>query len=157
MKTNCFFLLFTITLLVGCSSEPKEFSYTFIMESVEVYKQSLTIDQSKQYTIEQQEIYFNLRANRYNPVINNGVLNDDDFNEFKKLLTASKLHKMKDSYGFDKEKDQALHDVIYYIIYNADKKEKSITVRLDNTSRYPASFTKLIDFTNQFISKNKGS
>ena len=150
-------LFFITTLLTGCSSEPKEFSYTFTMESVDAYKISLTIDHNKQYTIEEQQVFFDRRSNSYNPIIKKGVLNEDDFIKFNKLLSSCNLYKMKDSYGFEDEKDQALHDVLYYIIYKADNKEKYITIRLDKSTKFPASFTQLIDFTNNFMNKNKGS
>ena len=158
MKKKYLLLFIIIAIFTGCNSEPKEFSYTFIMESVNAsYKITLTIDHNKQYFVEEKQIFFYRKSNQFDPIIKKGIINDEEFNEFKKLLTAGNLYKMKDSYGFENEKDQALHDVLYYIIYTADKKEKSITIRLDDSTQFPASFTKLIDFTNQFISKNKGS
>ena len=151
-----YLLLFFITaLLNGCSPEPKEFSYTFTMESVDAYKISLTIDHNKQYTIEEQQVLFDRRSNSYNPKIKKGTINEEEFKQFIKLLTKSNLYNMKDSYGFEDEEDQALHDVLYYIIYKADNKEKYITIRLDKSTKFPASFTKLIEFTNQFANKNK--
>ena len=157
MRKKNLFLFIIIAIFTGCNSEPKEFSYTFTMESVDAYKISLTIDHNKQYTIEEQQMFFYNRSNSNNSKIKTGVINDEEFNEFKLLLSSCNLYKMKDSYGFEDEKDQALHDVLYYIIYKADNKEKFITVRLDKSTKFPASFIQLIDFTNNFMNKNKGS
>lgn len=155
MKINGLLLLFACILLVGCHSEPKEFTYTFTMESADAYKLSLTIDQNKRYTLQEQYIFFDRRANQANPKLKEGSLSEEEFSEFKKQLSESKLFNMQDSYGFDKEEDQAIHDVLYHIIYKADGKEKFISIQLDDSNQFPLAFVKLIEWTNSFISQYK--
>ena len=154
MKINLW-LFFACVLLTGCRSEPKEFSYTFIMESIDAYKLTLTIDHRRQFTIEEQNFFFDRHANHYNPVRKEGNMNKTDFKEFKKLLTNSNLFEMLDDYGFDVEEDQALHDIIYQIHYKTDGQDKFISIRLDDSTQFPGAFIKLIEYTNSFINKNK--
>lgn len=145
-----------LPLIMGCNPEPKNFSLTFTMESVDAYKLVFTTDQSGHYTIQEQYILFERRSNsNKRPEVKEGIMNEADIETLKKLIAQSKLFKMKEAYGFDKEEDQALNDVIYHIHYSADGKEKYISLRLDDSNQFPLPFAQLIEFLNLFINEHK--
>lgn len=156
MKASFVALLSFLLFLSGCKQTPEEFSYTFVMESAGAYKLTLTITSNKRYTIQEQYIYFEQNDKNYkSPDRKEGIMSDKELAGFGKRLKQSRLFEMKDSYGFNEEGNRPLDDVFYHIIYRTGEKEKSISVKWNNSIRYPVPFVRLIKYTNKFISKNK--
>ena len=152
MKTffkTTFLLLLTLVLLIRCGgSEPKHFSYTYVLESTRTYRLSLSIDSERHYVVEKQ----NIRFEQYEPYHAEGTLTDGEYARFNSLLAKSKLFDMNDSYGFEKEPDQPVADMIYQIACQADGREKFISIRHTETMTFSRHFTELLKYTNEFIS-----
>ncbi len=152
MKTffkTTFPLLLTVVLLTRCGgSEPKNFAYTYVLESTRTYRLFFSLDSEKHYVVEKQ----NIRFEQYEPYRAEGTLTDEEYARFKSLLAKSKLFDMNNSYGFEKEPDQPVADMIYQIAYQADGREKFITIRHEESMRFSRHFTELLKYTNEFIS-----
>ncbi len=152
MKTffkTIFPLLLTVVLLTRCGgSEPKNFAYTYVLESTRTYRLFFSLDSLGHYVVEKQ----NIRFEQYEPYRAEGTLTDEEYARFKALLAKSKLFDMNNSYGFEKEPDQPVADMIYQIAYQADGREKFITIRHEESMRFSRHFTELLKYTNEFIS-----
>ena len=98
MKTffkTTFLLLLTLVLLIRCGgSEPKHFSYTYVLESTRTYRLSLSIDSERHYVVEKQ----NIRFEQYEPYHAEGTLTDGEYARFKSLLAKSKLFDMNEKF-----------------------------------------------------------
>jgi len=158
MKINSIFIFFICLLFFGCNPEPATFIYTFTVESPEAYKLTLTINHDKQYTIQEQYIYFKHKSGNYKtPKQKEGLITDEEFTEIKQILAKSNLFKMEDSYSFDQEAELTSNDVIYNITYLADKKEKHISIKVNDSEQFPLPFIRLIEYTDKLINKYKES
>lgn len=117
---------------------------------------TLTVGETKCYNIQEQYIYFKHKSNNYkSPKLHEGVINDEEYAELKRLLAQSKLFKMEDSYGFDQGTDLTSDDVVYNISYLVDKKEKLISIKLNDSDQFALPFTQLIEYTDKLINKYK--
>ena len=148
MRTLSSKLLFLALLLTGCSSEPKDFTLTFTMESLQNYKYSIEIASDKSYHTQQQNLYLDAHANTQQINTFKGTLTDEQFDNLTKLIAASRLFNMKDTYGFDQEPDHldTFGNVISQLNYTEGKKVKNITIRLNSKDLFPKQFLELMNF-----------
>jgi len=139
-------LFFMTLLFVGCQTEPRDFTLSFTIESINTYKISMTINPDKSYHIQQQNMFLDAYAGKEQINTSQGTLTDEAYTELKELITASRLFKMKDSYGFDKKSDDsdALSEIIYQIGYTENRKTKNITMRHGAKDNYPQPFLQMI-------------
>ena len=137
-------LLLLVLLLPGCRTEPKDFTLSFSMESIDIYKFSIEISADKSYRIQQQNLYLDTQEIE----TARGLMTDEKFAELTKLIAGSRLFKLKDSYGFDKEPDELdpFSNVIYQLHYTEGRKVKNITMRPNATDLFPKKFLELIQF-----------
>ena len=155
MKTYPFHLLFLTLLLSGCHSEPKDFTLSFTLESLEIYKLSIEINPDKSYHIQQQNLYLDTHANTQQINTSQGLMTDEEYDELKELIAGSHLFKLKDSYGFDKEPDEnnPFANLTYQLTYTQGRKVKYITQRPNTTDQFPAKYIELIQFLIRYSSK----
>ena len=148
-------VLLLILFLTGCD-KPKEFTLIFTMESVNNYKISMELDKDKNYLIRQQFIFFDTYAGRERINTSEGRMTDEDYEQLSELVSSSRLFKMKDAYGFDREADEdSQHiDVIFQLIYAEGRKIKYISIRTNPADRFPESFLQLLTFLNNYVSDN---
>jgi hypothetical protein len=158
MKTILLNVVFLLFLLAGCrQSELKEFEFSFTIENISSYKITLDIDYEKNYSIQEQNIFFDLQEKRENIKTHTGKLTNDEWAEFKTLISRSRLFNMKDSYGFEHNPNPSdpLSNLIYQINYTVDGKTKYISIRPNDTNKYSGNFLKFITYLNKFISLHR--
>ena len=157
MKNFTIQFLFLTLLLTGCTSKPKDFALSFTLESIDVYKLSIEINPDKSYLIHQQNVYFDRFANQERINTSQGVMSDEEYAELKELIAGSRLFRMKDSYGFDKEPEvmNPFSDFIYQLRYTQGRKTKFITLRPNSNDKFPAQFNQLIQFLAQYTSNKQ--
>ena len=63
---------------------------------------------------------------------------------------------MKDSYGFEKDYNRDLGDIMYQISFNAGGKDKYISIRSTEYQPFSTQFVGLIGYINKFINSHKG-
>lgn len=161
MKTRISLLTILFVMLIclcGCESkkELKDFSFTYSMESVDNYKMVVTFDSKKNYKLEEYNYFFDNFAKKKEPHIKKGVLTDKELKKINALLVDSKLFEMKDSYGFEKEYDRSLGDIMYQISFSSEGKDKYISIRTTDDQKFSAGFIDLIGYINTFINAHKG-
>lgn len=141
-------ILFLALLITGCGTKSDDFTLSFTMESIDTYRLSIAISQNRTYIIQQQNLLFDAFAGKEQINTSQRTLNEEEFSELKSLIAASRLFKMKDSYGFNKEPDDSdpFSDMIYQINYTENHKTKNITIRVDSKDLYPEKFLQLIQF-----------
>lgn len=146
--------LFLLLLLAGCHTKPKEFTLSYIVESIGIYKFSIEIDKDKNYRIQQQNIFFDAIAKKEQINTSQGQMTDEEYDQLSKLIAGNRLFKMKDTYGFDQEtdSDDPLNNLVYQLIYTEGEKTKYISIRSNPTDRYPEVFLQLIRFLGTYIS-----
>lgn len=160
MKTRISLLTILSVMLIclsGCSNkkEFEEFSFTYSMESVDNYKMVITFDSDQNYKLEEYNYFFDNAANKRDPKISEGKLTDKEFEEIQKLLSKSKLFEMEDSYGFDKEYNRDLGDIMYQISFSTKDKDKFISIRTTENQQFSSGFISLIGYINTFINSHK--
>ena len=141
-------LLLPILLFSGCRTAPTDFTLSFTVESIGIYKLSIEINADKSYRTYQQNLYLDAHANTEQINTAQGIMTDEEFAELTKLIAGSRLFKLKDSYGFDKEPDELdpFSNVIYQLHYAEGRKVKNITMRPNATDLFPKQFLGLIQF-----------
>ncbi len=70
---------------------------------------------------------------------------------FTGLIAGSKLEKMDDAYGFDREGDDN-NVIVYMVELKQDEKSKFVSVNSGTDEHLPDGFNRLIAFTGEFIS-----
>jgi len=130
----------------GCKKELKDFSFSYTMESESNYKQTISIDSDKNYKVEVYDYYTFQRTRKYDPVIKEGKLTDEDFAEAKKLLENIDFFSMKDSYGFDREPDEAMGYLMYTIYMKTEGKDKFISIRNTKANELPKGYIPLVQY-----------
>jgi hypothetical protein len=155
MKVSTSYIVLLLLLLTGCRSEPKDFTLSFVMESIDNYKLSIETGNDKSYHIRQQNLYLDAHANQEHINTSQGRMTDEEFAELKELIAGSRLFKMKDSYGFGEDKDDIdpFSIIIYTLHYTEGSKEKFITLRFNAQDKYPEKFPELIRFLAQYASQ----
>jgi len=143
-----------VVLFAGCRKNLKEFSFSYSMESVENYKTVVSFDSKQTYKIETYNYYMDNHADKREPIIKEGTLTDEEYKTIKKLLTACNFSKMKDSYGFDKEPDESIGDIMYQIYFQTPEEGKFISIRSADSNKFPASFIELLKYINTFLSQH---
>lgn len=147
-----FTLMLVATLLLGsCKSELKEFSLSYSFESVDNYKVMITIDSNKKYKIEKFNYFMDNHEGTRRPFVAEGSLTDEEYTAIKAAIQDSGIFKMDDSYGFDKDADDSLGNIIYQISLDADGKQKYITFRENGNVLLPAPLIELTQRLNTFI------
>ena len=156
MKYFSTLLSFVILLFSGCHTKPKGFSLIYTMESVGNYKISIEIDKDKNFTVRQQNKFFDNLAGKERINTSEGLMTGAEHAELTELITQSRLFKMKDTYGFDQDVDldDPLGGLIYQLTFSEGKKTKYISIRTNQNDKFPQPFLDLISFLNSFISKN---
>jgi len=140
-----------VLLFTGCRKKLKDFSFSYSMESVNNYKVVVSFDSNKTYKMEKYNYFMDNHANTRKPVIKEGTLTDDEYKTIRNLLSKANLFKMKDSYGFEKEPDDVMGDIIYQIHFHTKGKDKYISMRHSEGIKYPSSFLNLLAYINTFI------
>ena len=143
-----------VILFTGCRKQLKDFSFSYSIESVGNYKQTVSFNSDKIYKIETHNYFMDNFAKRKAPVIVEGVMTEEEFKEARKRLQSINFYKMKDSYGFEKEVGD-LGNIMNQIYFSSKGKEKYISIRDTRFEELPKGYSKLIDFINHFISTHK--
>lgn len=161
MKTRISLLtILSLMLICLCACENKkelkDFSFTYSMESVDNYKMMVTFDSKKNYKLEEYNYFFDNFAKKKEPRIKEGTLTDKEFKQIQSLIVDSKLFEMKDSYGFEKDYNRDLGDIMYQISFNAGGKDKYISIRSTEYQPFSTQFVGLIGYINKFINSHKG-
>ena len=157
MKYTLASVLFLLLLLTGCQTKPKEFiTLSLSVETVGIYKFSIEINNDKTYQIRKQNIFFDKIAKEERINTSQGYLTDEEFDHLSELITASRLFKMKDDYGFDQEPnpDNLYDDLIYQLIYTEGTKTKYISIRSNSSDRYSKKFLQLLRFLSNYLSEH---
>lgn len=149
-------LLFTLVLVAtlllgGCKSDLKEFSLSYSFESVDNYKVIVTIDSDKKYKIEKFNYFMDNHEGTRRPFVAEGSLTDEEYIAIKTAIQDSRIFKMEDSYGFDKDTDNSIGNIIYQITLDTDGKQKYITFRDNTNVLLPSSLIELTQHLNTFI------
>lgn len=145
-----------LCVCTGCRKAVEDFSFSYSMESVNNYKVIVAFQSSdKSYRIEETNFFMDNHANRKAPSIREGVMTDSECREVAKLLSASKLFEMEDSYGFEQEYNRELGDIMYQIAYKSGGKEKFISIRNSERQLFPSPFLKLLKYANSFVSAHR--
>jgi len=158
MKKGIGLVLMLAALLCVCGSCRKgveNFSFSYSMESVNNYKVSVSFQSDKTYRIEEINFFMDNHANRRAPVIREGVMTDSEYNELAKLLSASDLFGMADSYGFEKEYDRDLGDIMYQLDFTSGGREKFISIRNSERQLFSAPFLQLLKYLSAFIGSHR--
>lgn len=125
------------------------------MESVDNYKLQISFNSNKTYRIEEYSYFMDNSEKKRAPNIKEGVLTEEEYTAIQELLQKCNFFKMKDSYGFDKEINRDLGDVMYQVSFTSEGKEKFISIRDSDTSQFSGSFVKLIGYINTFLNTHK--
>lgn len=139
-------------LCSGCRQELKEFTFSYTAESVNNYKFVVTFGSDSTYRIEKYNYYMDNFEGKRRPVIQEGRLSEGAFQSLKERLKKSDLFSLKDAYGF-KEKEtrwSSSSQLIYQISLRTEGKEKFVTYK--RSEELPASFIRLLQFVNTFLS-----
>lgn len=138
--------------LLGCSnkSELKEFTYRYSMESIANYKVEFQLNPDTTFHIIQNNYFFDRYDGISKPKEVNGVLSDNEFNSFVKLIEKSDIEKIKDSYGFENNTDND-NSMLYIVELNRNGKSKFVTVNLEENNGLSKEFNEMIAFTNLVI------
>jgi len=157
MKNFTIQFLFLTLLLTGCASDPNDFTLSFSIESIDIYKLSIEINKDRSYLIQQQNLYLDKFANQERIETSQGTMTDEEYAKLKELIAGSRLFRMKDSYGFDKEPESMnpLSDFIYQLRYTQGRKTKYISLRPNSNDKFPAPFNQLIQFLAQYASNKQ--
>ena len=156
MKYISTLLPFLILLFSGCHSKPEEFTLIYTMESTGNYKISIEIDKDKNFTVRQQNIFFDNLAGKEQINTAEGKMIDEDHAELTELIYRSRLFNMEDAYGFKQnvDLDDPFGGFIYQLTYTEGKKTKYISIRTNETDRFPEPFLQLINFLSNYMSKH---
>ena len=154
MKYSATILFFIMILIAGCDTIPEEFSIIYSMESAGNYKISIEIDKDKNYSVRQQNMFFDFQAGKERINTSEGKLSDDEYAALAELIFRSRLFKMKDAYGFEQEAnlDNPLDGFIYQLSYTEGKKTKYISIRSNSNDSFPEPFLQLLRFLSSFAS-----
>jgi hypothetical protein len=143
-------ILAALLLSGGCRKSLKDFSFYYSVESVNNHKLAFSLSSNKTYKIEEYNYFMDNHANRKAPVIQEGTLTDEEYEEAVKHLSACNFFEMKDSYGFDKE---TAYDgnIIYQITFSTQGREKYISIRNNDDNLFPATFIDLLKYVSNFL------
>lgn len=159
MSKNKFILVFScLSLLIGCSQEQKinNITYNYSMESIGNFKIELKLNPDTSYVIHRSNQYFDKFDGNYRSIEKHGKLSKNEYDKFRALIHSSKIHKMKDSYGFSDEM-KTDNSIIYYLELIQNKQHKFVTINSKAEDKFSDSFVKLIEYTNDFINKEINS
>ena len=151
-------LLLALLFTGGCKTAPKEFKLVFTMESMNIYKLSVEINNDKSYHIQQQNQFFDTFAKKGQINHSDGKLSDEEYNELIRLIGGNWLFNMKDTYGFSSSSDSVkspspLGNLFYHLDYTENNKSKYILIRPNLSSDdNPKDLLRLIKFLNDFSS-----
>lgn len=148
-------LLFAGLFFGGCEKKPDTFLFNYSIESVDKYKIAVSVKSDKTYKIEEFNYFFDNIANKKEPKTKDGLFTDADYSVMRDKILQANLFQMEDAYGFDDENDSDLGEIMCQIYFASDGKEKYISVAYDKDIKFPASFIGLINYLNEFVSKNK--
>ena len=155
MKYFSTFLFFLLLLQYGCTTPPEDFSLIYTMESVGNYKISIEIDKDKNFTVRQQNVFFDTFAGEERINTSEGKMTDEEHAGLTELIFQSRLFRMKDDYGFgqDVDLDDPPGGLIYQISYTEGKKSKYISIRSNRNDTFPETFLQLLRFLSNYASK----
>lgn len=147
----CLSVLF-LFCLIGCdhSSGLKDFTYRYSMENINNFKVEFQLNSDSTYQIGQYNYFFDKFEGKARPLLKDGKLTKDEFDMFSQLIASSKLEKMDDSYGFDRDGD-ADNSIVYMIELKQNEKSKFVSVNTNTGEHLPDGFNRLIAFTGKFI------
>lgn len=162
MKTNSYFVLLALVSILSlaclaCKQHQtvsyKDFSFSYTLQSVNVYTVTTVIDSKKNCQIRKENIFMN-RVEK-SPVIKTDSvkLSDKEYQQIVTLLQEANLFEMKDSYGFDSKANQNANDFILQIVFKADGKEKFITIKGMPSTKFNPEFVKLIKTMNDLMNR----
>ena len=156
MKYSATILFFIMILIAGCDTIPEEFSIIYSMESAGNYKISIEIDKDKNYSVRQQNMFFDFQAGKERINTSEGKLSDDEYAALAELIFRSRLFKMKDAYGFEQDAnpDDPFNDFIYQLTYSEGGKTKYISIRSNPKDTYSKSFLQLVSFLSRYASEH---
>ncbi len=148
----CLSVLF-LFCLIGCngSSGLKDFTYRYSMESIGNFKVEFQLNPDSTYQIGQYNYFFDKYEGKARPLLKEGILTQEEFDMFTGLIAGSKLEKMDDAYGFDREGDDN-NVIVYMVELKQDEKSKFVSVNNNTDEHLPDGFNRLIAFTGEFIS-----
>ncbi|MEG1544916.1 MAG: hypothetical protein RR382_10400 [Tannerellaceae bacterium] len=144
-----------ILLCSSCKKELKDFSFSYTMESVGNYKLQVFFNGNGTYRIEEYNSAMGSAVPKREPIIKSGALTDEELIEVKRLISDSNLPEMKDYYGFDKESNAGMGDILYQVSFITVDNEKLITICNSDNKQFTGSFVRLIGYINSFLNTHK--
>lgn len=151
-NVKVFLGILCVFCLVGCgnSSDLQDFTYTYSMESIHHFKVEFQLNPDSTYKIGRYNYFFDKYEGRARPLYKEGKLTWDEFDTFRELITGSRLEKMKDAYGFD-QNGNTDNSIVYILELKQGGKSKFVSVNAGANERFSTHFTRLIEFTGNFI------
>lgn len=152
IKNKLFFSFLLLILLVGCknsSTELKNFTYTFTMESARVFKMEFQLNPDSTYQIRRYNYFFDNFEGTQRPDIKDGKLTSEEYAAFESRLAKSDIEKMKDAYGF--ENPDTENTIVYIVHLQQEGMEKYVSINENTMTDFSADFVELINYTNKFI------
>lgn len=143
-----------VVLIAGCRRQLKDFSFSYSIESIHNYKQTISFESDRTYKIETHNYYMDNFARKKAPVILKGTMTDEEFKEMKKLMRNINFYKMKDAYGFESD-DEVLGNILYHIYFSSKDKTKYISIKNTDIKELPKNYLHLVDFINTFVTTHK--
>lgn len=154
LRATLFLLLFVFLFVTtGCKRELKEFSFSYTMESESNYKQTISIDSDKNYKAEVYDYYTFQMTKKYDPVIKEGKLTDEEFGQVKELLESVDIFSMKDSYGFDREPSEAFGYLMYTLHLTAEGQDKYVSIRNTKANELPKGYVSLAQYLGALLTE----
>jgi hypothetical protein len=144
-----------VVLLAGCGNRLKEFTFSYSMESVNHYKATVSFDSNKTYKIEVHNYYMDNHAGKQAPVVKEGTLTEEEYKTLETLLAKCNFFKMNDSYGFDRDADEYIGDIMYQVYFQTPRKDKFISIRNISDHTFPLPFVDLLGYINTFLAEHK--
>jgi len=152
---STFSLLLSLFLFTGCNSTPKDFKLAFTMESRNVYKSTIEINNDSSFHIQQENLYFDAQVKKQQINSSEGKLSDKEFNDLTRLVSRCRFFELKNTYGFNKSdttNNNPFIGLLYHLKYSEENKAKSMLLRPDPSDKIPENVSRLIKFLNDFSS-----
>lgn len=128
----------------------EHYTYRFSMESVGNYKVEFQLNPDTTFAITQNNYFFDKFDGKNRSMEIDGILTDVEFDTFKGLISESRIHKMKDSYGFDDDENLD-NSIIYIIELTQEGKSKYVVINASSNQNFSTDFTELVSYTNEFL------
>ncbi|WP_418892640.1 hypothetical protein [Limibacterium fermenti] len=152
IKTILLFIV-SLFLICGCNSysDNLPFTYKYSIESMGNFKVNFELNSDSTYKISQFNYFFDRLEGRKRAFLKDGKLTKQEFITFQTLISASKIERLKDTYGFEDAASE--REIIFMIELIRNGKSKYVSINSHTSNKFPKHFPDLIKHTNEFISE----